>query len=250
MNEIVNFPPLSFEEFMAIQNGTRVFNYGADQCVALANLYHVSVLGGSLSGTRINSAYQWWTDFEKYPQFTSVYTKVLDNPQRGDIFVTNRSSMYDPVHGHIGVVERSWDGSNFGTMEQNAGSGAKRWVWRYSRDMRSIAGFLRPKSLPNNLSEGNKKMLMIHRTIGNNLTFAIFGPNFWLEFIGNETANAFAGQILNNGTSVEVSPTFWEYCKAASKSGITVNVKGSSSTVDNAALAKAVNDEIAKRMQG
>jgi len=250
MSSLINCPPLSFEQFMTIPNGTRVYNYGADQCVALANQYHVGTLNGTLAGTYIQSAFQWWTDFEKYPQFYNVYNKVTSNPQRGDIFVTNRSSMYDPIHGHIGVVERSWDGSTFGTIEQNAGSGAKRWAWRYNRDMRSIAGFLRPKSLPSNLSEGNKKMLMIHRTIKGNLTFAIFGPNFWLEFIGNDTANAFAGQILNNGTSVQVSPDFWEYCKAASKAGITVNVQGSTAGVDNDALAKAVNDEIAKRMQG
>lgn len=157
MNDIVNCPPLSWEQFVNIPDGTRVFNYGADQCVALANQYHIGTIGGTLQGTYINSAYQWWTDFEKYPQFTSVYDKVLNNPQPGDIFVTTRSSQYDPVHGHIGVVVRAWDGSTFGTMEQNAGSGAKRWVWRYNRGMSNIYGFLRPKSVtpPETISENN-----------------------------------------------------------------------------------------------
>jgi hypothetical protein len=144
MSELINCPPLTFEQFMAIPNGTRVFNYGADQCVALANQYHVGTLNGVLRGTFINSAFQWWTDFEKYPQLTSVYSKVLQNPQRGDIFVTRPSLQYDPVHGHIGVVERDWDGSTFGTIEQNAGSGVKRWAYRYNRGMSNIYGFLRP----------------------------------------------------------------------------------------------------------
>jgi hypothetical protein len=221
MNEIVNFPPLTFEEFMAIPNGTRVFNYGGDQCVALANLYHVSVLGGSLAGTRINSAYQWWTDFEKYPQFTTVYTKVLDNPQRGDIFVAKPSRQYDPVHGHIGVVERSWNGSNFGTIEQNAGSGAKRWVWRYTRNMSNIYGFLRPNNSPQptppNIKKEKNKMMLCHVPKNGQVVFLLFSENFYLEFTGQEAANAFAGQI--GSASAPVSQSFFDKVKAEVDAG-------------------------------
>jgi hypothetical protein len=216
MSELINIPPLTFEQFMEIPNGTRVFNYGADQCVALANQYHVGTLGGTLAGTRINSAYQWWTDFEKYPQLYNVYYKVLGNPQRGDIFVTKPSSQYDPVHGHIGVVERSWDGSSFGTMEQNAGSGAKRWVWRYSRTMSNIYGFLRPNSqpqpfIPNNSKVEDMNLCHVPQPDGT-LKFVLFNEAFYLEFVGQEAANAFATQI--GGNSAGVSQSFLDLIKA------------------------------------
>jgi hypothetical protein len=225
MNEIVNFPPLTFEQFMAIPNGTRVFNYGGDQCVALANLYHVSVLGGSLAGTRINSAYQWWTDFEKYPQFTNLYTKVLDNPQRGDIFVAKPSRQYDPVHGHIGIVERSWNGSNFGTMEQNAGSGAKRWVWRYERNMSNIYGFLRPKTspqptppIPSNKKKEENKMMLCHKfEPDGSIVYLLFCENFYLDFVGQEAAVAFAYQVGSH--SAPVSQSFFDKVKREVEAG-------------------------------
>ena len=140
---------MTWDEFISIPNVTRVFNYGADQCVALANLYHEQVLGGTLKGTYIQSAYQWWTDFSKYPQFTEVYDQVDVNAPAvaGDIFVTRPSSQYDPVHGHIGVVIQPWNGKTFGTIEQNANM--NRYVYKtYNRTRSNIYGYLRPKANP------------------------------------------------------------------------------------------------------
>jgi len=222
-NEILNCQPLTFEQFMGIPNGTRVFNYGADQCVALANQYHVGTLNGSLAGTYINSAYQWWTDFEKYPQLTSVYTKVTDNPQRGDIFVTKPSSQYDPIHGHIGIVEQSWNGSSFATMEQNAGSGAKRWVWRYNRTMSNIYGFLRPNNSPEPPKPSNKKkeenkMMLCHRfEPDGSIVYLLFSENFYLDFTGQEAAVAFANQV--GSYSAPVSQSFFNKVKREVEAG-------------------------------
>jgi hypothetical protein len=62
---------MTWANFTSIPNGTQVLNFGWDQCVALANKYHMEVIGGTLAGTYISSAFQWWTDFDRYPQFTS-----------------------------------------------------------------------------------------------------------------------------------------------------------------------------------
>ena len=144
MGDINNCPKLSFEQFYAIPNGTRVFNHGADQCVALANQYHEGTIGGSF--VPVASAFQWWDNFGNYPTLTGNYTKHTDSPQQGDIFI-GRYGIYDAPNGHIGVVSRTWDGSTFGTMEQNAGTGSARWTWRYNRNMSNILGFLRPNQI-------------------------------------------------------------------------------------------------------
>ena len=138
---------MTWANFTSIPNGTQVLNFGWDQCVALANKYHMEVIGGTLAGTYIQSAYQWWTDFDRYPQFTSKYYRVAagDNPQAGDIFIS-RHGMYNSAHGHIGVVVRGWDGSTFGTMEQNAGTW--RYTGRYNRTKQNMLGYLRPRNNP------------------------------------------------------------------------------------------------------
>lgn len=137
---------MSWAQFTAQPNGTRIYNHGFDQCVALANQYHEDVIGGSFVG--VGSAYQWWTNFGSYATLTANYVQVTSNPQPGDIFVS-RYGIYNAQHGHIGVVVRGWDGSTFGTMEQNAGTW--RYLGRYNRTMANMLGFLRPKNNPANV---------------------------------------------------------------------------------------------------
>jgi len=151
--------PLTPEQFFAIPNGEQVFNHGADQCVALANEFNEGVIGAPFVG--VDSAFQWWTEFSRFPGLVANYTPVTDSPQYGDIFV-GRYGIYNSADGHIGVVARSWDGSTFGTMEQNTGSGAMRYVWRHDRDMRNILGFLRPiNQQPFNPATGKKRKDMM-----------------------------------------------------------------------------------------
>lgn len=98
-------------------------------------------------------------------------------------------------------------------------------------------------------TKGNKDMLMIHKPNGDGqLRFAIFGTGFWLEFVGQDAANGFARQI--GAGSVEVSESFWTYCKKAAQAPIATTGGSGSVAIDASAIAKAVNDDAAKRLQG
>lgn len=133
---------LTWQQFTSIPNGTRVVNHGWDQCVALANLYHEDVIGGSF--VAVGSAFQWWTEFDRWKTLTSNYYKS-STPVAGAIFV-GQYGIYDAPNGHIGVVTSVNGNGTFNTMEQNAGTW--RFVGRYTRDMRNIYGFLIPKRNP------------------------------------------------------------------------------------------------------
>lgn len=133
---------MNWDQFTSLPNGTRVFNHGWDQCVALANLYHESVIGGSF--VPVSSAYQWWTDFGSYPTLFRNYRKS-HIPVRGAIFVA-RGGIYNLPDGHIGVVTSVNSNGTFNTMEQNAGTW--RYVGRYTRSMANVYGFLVPNTNP------------------------------------------------------------------------------------------------------
>lgn len=141
---------MTWGQFTAQPNGTRIFNHGFDQCVALANQFHEQVLSPPGSFVGVGSAFQWWTDFARYPQLTSKYVQEPASaaPQPGWVFI-GRYGIYNAQHGHIGVVVRGWDGSTFGTMEQNAGTW--RYLGRYNRSKANILGFLRPINNPANV---------------------------------------------------------------------------------------------------
>ena len=133
---IYDCPAMSWQDFLNIPNGETVFNHGASECVALANLYNEGVLGGGF--VQVGSALQWWTN-------TNVadvhgFTRIDSNPQVGDIFIAS-CEIYNCQFGHIGVVVRAWDGSTFGTMEQNVYG---EFVSRHNRTMANVDGFLRP----------------------------------------------------------------------------------------------------------
>lgn len=96
-------------------------------------------------------------------------------------------------------------------------------------------------------NKGKSEMLMIHKASGdaNVWRFAIFAPGFWLEFVGQDAANGFAKQI--GAASVLATPAFWDFCKKTAQTPI--NVTGAAGgSVNTAAIAKAVNDDAAKRM--
>lgn len=134
---------ITWQQFAAIPNGTRIFNHGADQCVALANHYHENVIGGAF--IPVGSAHQWWTG--NWAEINRLYTKSLF-PVTGAIFIA-QGGIYDRVYGHIGVVTGVNANGSFNTMEQNAGTGSARWTWRFTRaNDNSIWGFLIPKNNP------------------------------------------------------------------------------------------------------
>ena len=171
--------PLTPAEFFTIPNGEQVYNHGADQCVALANEFNEGVIG--VAFIPVDSAFQWWTDFSRYPALTANYVQVADSPQYGDIFI-GRYGIYNSADGHIGVVSRSWDGSTFGTMEQNTGSGAMRYVWRHDRDMRNVLGFLRPiNQQPFTPSTGKKRKDMMFVIVAETGVGVVLGEYSILE---------------------------------------------------------------------
>lgn len=133
---IDNCPAMSWAEFLAIPNGTTVFNHGASECVALANQYNEGVLGGGF--VQVGSALQWWTNGNVAA--VHGFDRIDSNPQVGDIFIAS-GDIYNLPFGHIGVVIRAWDGSTFGTMEQNV---VGEFVSRHDRTMANVDGFLRP----------------------------------------------------------------------------------------------------------
>jgi hypothetical protein len=129
---------MSWDQFLAIPNGETVFNHGASECVALANQYNEGVLGGGF--VQVGSALQWWTN----PNVAAVhgFDRIDSAPQVGDIFIAS-GDLYNLPFGHIGVVVRAWDGSTFGTMEQNVYG---EFVSRHDRTMANVDGFLRPQN--------------------------------------------------------------------------------------------------------
>lgn len=135
---IYDCPAMSWNEFLNIPNGETVFNHGASECVALANQYNEGVLGGGF--VQVGSALQWWTN----PNVAAVhgFDRIDSNPQVGDIFIAS-GDLYNLPFGHIGVVVRAWDGSTFGTMEQNVYG---EFVSRHDRTMANVDGFLRPQN--------------------------------------------------------------------------------------------------------
>jgi hypothetical protein len=129
-------PAMSWGDFLNIPDGTQVLNHGWSECVALANLFNEGVLQGGFVVTP--NALGWW--FNANVASVHGFSRVADNPQVGDIFIAS-AGLYDATNGHIGIVVRAWDGTTFGTMEQNGGA---RYVAGYNRTMANVDGFLRP----------------------------------------------------------------------------------------------------------
>lgn len=141
----------AWPEWVGIPNGTRIFNHGADQCVALINHYHENWIGGAFIPA---AAARDWAE-RNWAELDRLYTKSL-YPQAGAIFIA-LGGIYDRTYGHIGgVVSEAYTDGSFDSMEQNAGSGAARWTWRFRRkNDNSIFHFLIPK---NNPAKNNKPL--------------------------------------------------------------------------------------------
>lgn len=142
MATISDFPPMNWGQFISIPNGTRIVNYGYDQCVAVANLYHVSVYGKPLP-TGIGAAYQWWTTYASQPNTYNNYTQS-QNPVVGALVVWNTT--WGGGYGHIGVVTGVNANGTFNTLEQNAETW--RYLGRYTRGRSAVLGFLVPRNNP------------------------------------------------------------------------------------------------------
>lgn len=138
---IYNSPPMSWEEFLNIPNGITVFNHQASECVALANQLTEGVYGVGFVNVRFA---RHWIENPNVQAVHGFYLVPVDQAQPGDLFV-GLGGPYDGYYGHIGVVIRAWDGSTFGTMEQNVEG---QYVSRHSRGANNILGVLRPVNAP------------------------------------------------------------------------------------------------------
>lgn len=132
---------MTWGQFTAQPNGKPVINQ-SNECVAIANQYHGQVIGGSF--VPVNSAHQWWNEFARFPQLTANYNQSA-TPAPGAIAVW-RGGRYNRLHGHIGTVTQVSGNGTYNTIEQNAES--NRWLYRYTRDMANVLGFLIPKNNP------------------------------------------------------------------------------------------------------
>ena len=141
---ISGIAPMTYAGFTSIPDGTRIVNYGFDQCVAAANLYHEGVLGLPLP-SGFGAAHQWWAEFTKQPNLYRNY-QPSGEPIPGALFVA-RGGIYDPIYGHIGIVTAVNNDGSFQTIEQNAGTW--RYLGRYTRRKGpGLFGFLHPNLNP------------------------------------------------------------------------------------------------------
>lgn len=150
MKTISGTPDMSRAEFYRIPNGTRVFNHGADECVALVNLYLQGVLGVPLPQSRPDntfSAHMLWTNYPNDANLKKHFTRS-GKPKPGAIAVW-RQNEANGWQGHTGVVTSVLPGGWFRTREQNyEPSGKKRWLYRYNRlNDGGVYGFLLPRKL-------------------------------------------------------------------------------------------------------
>jgi murein DD-endopeptidase MepM/ murein hydrolase activator NlpD len=128
--------------------------------------------------------------------------------------------------------------------------------WELRRDRRWSGGaWLDPRKMkpqPINFSQkptpkkskGNKQMLMIKKPVSEGAykwRYAVMATNYWLEFVSETTARAFETQV--GGASVQVDEAFWQHCKRAAQ-------PVAAGSTSEANLAAAVNDEMARRLQG
>lgn len=246
---------MRWDEFVNIPNGQRVFNNGWDQCVALANLYHQDVLGGQF--VPVASAYQWWTDYGRLPQLQNVYTQIPVSgvPLAGDVFLA-RGGAYNQRDGHIGVVIRDWNGSTFGSKEQNAEN--NRYVWQtYNRSKANVLGFLRPRvspiTPPQPMKNDEDEMLTLWRNSATGMVIAgsmHTGYSWHLPDPGYIQLMWERG-MARNQTPINMAPNEWDFLQSLlAEARANVRGAGGSATVDVAAIARAVNDDVSRRMQG
>lgn len=256
--------PMTVDEFFAIPTGSHIFNYGNDQCVALANLYTVGVLKYPLP-SGIQSAFQWWTEFGSKPQLVQNFVQVTDTPKRGDIFV-GRYGPYQAENGHIGVVERDWNGSTFGTMENGYWNG-KSSMQRFNRNMANILGFLRP--ITNISPIGNDYDMprsQYFNALSNSPSGIVSKGEWWVRATpGAPLVRITAGQAYDqfkmdglDFTSPNVftkEGSWFDLAFSEDNEVFKQSVKahpwmasGGAVSVDPSLIAKAVNDDVAKRM--
>lgn len=252
MAKISGIAPMPYPGFVSLPNGTEVYNYYANECVAVANLYHEGVLGLRLP-SGFTKAREWWERRHEKPELYENYI-FSDTPAPGALFVA-LGGIYDATAGHIGQVPEVRSGG-FTTLEQNTGPRApQRYLYRHFRlNDNNVLGFLIPKRNPasnTSLKPRRRSMSTLYTLSGSNPPlFALAGDGQgdagWLE---TEDYNlAVQWRKVHHGdpgiSAIPLSAKTWQSYRGAYTSG-GGGVSGGASPAE---IAKAVNDDAARRM--
>lgn len=239
---------MSWGEFTAQPNGTRVANFGFDQCVALANQFHLDVLGGKF--VPVASAFQWWTQYAQLGMLRDTYTQA-GQPVAGAVAIW-KGGRYDGVHGHIGVVTSVNTNGTYNTMEQNAGTW--RYLGRYTRDMANVLGFLHPRNNPAGgqpqpvQKEDDDMAMTMWRNKADGMVIAgSIETGYWYHMPSPGHANlAIARGFVKNQGWIDLEPHefTWLMQMLNEAKAVSQGAQG-----DPAVIANAVADEAARRMR-
>lgn len=126
------------------------------ECLSICKLFIKEVFGISPPPSGTNSAYGYWSNFPN--PLGEVFEKVLNTddliPQKGWIAIWQPWS--SNPYGHISIVA---DGSTTGTLKNWAQNWTSRTFQLESNRYTNIIGFLKPKSIINDMTDEQKKVL-------------------------------------------------------------------------------------------
>ena len=126
------------------------------ECLSICKLFIKEVFGISPPPSGTNSAYGYWSNFPN--PLGEVFEKVLNTddliPQKGWIAIWQPWA--SNPHGHISIVA---DGSTTGTLKNWAQNWTSRTFQLESNRYTNIIGFLKPKSIINDMTDEQKRIL-------------------------------------------------------------------------------------------
>lgn len=126
------------------------------ECLSICKLFIKEVFGISPPPSGTNSAYGYWSNFPN--PLGEVFEKVLNTddliPQKGWIAIWQPWA--SNPHGHISIVA---DGSTTGTLKNWAQNWTSRTFQLESNRYTNIIGFLKPKSIINDMTDNEKLLL-------------------------------------------------------------------------------------------
>ena len=126
------------------------------ECLSIVKIYIKECFGINPPASGTNSAYGYWSNFPN--PLGEVFEKVLNTddliPQKGWIAIWQPWS--SNPYGHISIVA---DGSTTGTLKNWAQNWTSRTFQLESNRYTNIIGFLKPKSIINDMTDEQKRIL-------------------------------------------------------------------------------------------
>lgn len=126
------------------------------ECLSIVKIYIKECFGINPPPSGTNSAYGYWSNFPN--PLGEVFEKVLNTddliPQKGWIAIWQPWS--SNPYGHISIVA---DGSTTGTLKNWAQNWTSRTFQLESNRYTNIIGFLKPKSIINDMTDEQKRIL-------------------------------------------------------------------------------------------